>query len=160
MVNKTRIIYISAFTVIAAIVLSLVWSIALINQPSNTMPSRTNVKVGDAVVIADIADTVLSRTKGLSNVAILPDASGMLFVFKDKDIRSFWMKDMLISLDVLWIADGVVVGMQENIPYKSDDESVVRFKSEAPADMVLEVNAGWIAKNGIKIGDLIVVDSN
>jgi|TARA_Y100000310_G_scaffold55919_1_gene51251 hypothetical protein len=146
--------------VIAAIVLSLVWSIALINQPSNTMPSRTNVKVGDAVVIADIADTVLSRTKGLSNVAILPDASGMLFVFKDKDIRSFWMKDMLISLDVLWIADGVVVGMQENIPYKSDDESVVRFKSEAPADMVLEVNAGWIAKNGIKIGDLIVVDSN
>ncbi len=145
---------------IAAIVLSLVWSIALINQPSNTMPSRTNVKVGDAVVIADIADTVLSRTKGLSNVAILPDASGMLFVFKDKDIRSFWMKDMLISLDVLWIADGVVVGMQENIPYKSDDESVVRFKSEAPADMVLEVNAGWIAKNGIKIGDLIVVDSN
>ncbi|MDP6571464.1 MAG: DUF192 domain-containing protein [Patescibacteria group bacterium] len=124
------------------------------------MPSRTNVKVGDAVVIADIADTVLSRTKGLSNVAILPDASGMLFVFKDKDIRSFWMKDMLISLDVLWIADGVVVGMQENIPYKSDDESVVRFKSEAPADMVLEVNAGWIAKNGIKIGDLIVVDSN
>ena len=53
-----------------------------------------------------------------------------------------------------------LIGIQENIPFESDEVDVVRFKSETEADMALEVNAGWIAQNSVKIGDSIVLDMN
>ncbi len=118
-------------------------------------PESKNITVGGIVVSVEIADTVPLQMKGLSNRKSLAENNGMLFVYQDEIIRDFWMKDMEIPLDVIWIAEGVVVGFQENIPYQSDDGSVVRFKSDKPADQVLEVNAGWIDKNNIETGNTV-----
>ena len=92
MVNKTRIIIITLITVVVAFVLSWAASIALISQSSNTIPDQTMVMVGGAVVSVAVADTLPLQTKGLSDIALLPDGHGMLFVFPDKQIRNFWMK--------------------------------------------------------------------
>lgn len=114
------------------------------------------VKIGEASVIVEIADTLAAQQRGLSGRPSLGADSGMLFVYKDKTIRYFWMPNMRFPLDVLWIADGVVVGLQENIPYQVIDGSVPRFQSNVPVDMVLEVNAGWIRRYDIKVGDTVV----
>ena len=113
------------------------------------------IKIGDTSLTVEIAESLPSQERGLSGRASLAPDSGMLFVYKDKDIRYFWMPNMSFALDVLWIADGTVVGLQENIPYQADNGSIPRFQSNASVDMVLEVNAGWIAQNKAKIGDLL-----
>ncbi len=113
------------------------------------------ITVGTTSVIVEVADTPPKQTKGLSRRDMLAQGHGMLFVYSEKAERYFWMKDMRFPLDVLWIADDVVIGMQQNILYEPVQGQIVRFQSLKPADRVLEVNAGWIAENGVKIGDIV-----
>ncbi|MEK7164384.1 MAG: DUF192 domain-containing protein [Patescibacteria group bacterium] len=113
-----------------------------------------NIKIGVANVIVEIVESFRAQERGLSGRPSLAPDSGMLFVYKDKAIRHFWMPDMNFALDALWIADGTVVGWQEGIQPLTNG-SITRFQSNAPVDMVLEVNSGWISHNGIKIGDLL-----
>ncbi|MEK7125683.1 MAG: DUF192 domain-containing protein [Patescibacteria group bacterium] len=113
-----------------------------------------NIKIGNAGISVEIAESFRAQERGLSGRQSLGQ-SGMLFVYKDKAIRYFWMPDMNFALDALWIANGTVVGWQENIPFKAADGSIPRFQSNVPVDMVLEVNAGWIGKHGIKVGDRV-----
>lgn len=112
-------------------------------------------KVGEASVRVEVVESLSAQQRGLSGRASLAPDSGMLFVYKDKDIRHFWMPDMSFALDVLWITGGQVVGMQENIPFAAPDGSIPRFQSPVPVDMVLELNSGWIAQNKAKIGDKV-----
>lgn len=112
-------------------------------------------KIGAVSVNVEVVESLPAQQRGLSGRPSLSPDSGMLFVYKDKDIRHFWMPDMHFPLDVLWISDSAVVGLQENIPFASTNGSVPLFQSNVPVDMVLEVNAGWIAQNKAKIGDLL-----
>lgn len=114
------------------------------------------VKIGGAKLTVEVAATLPAQRQGLSNRVSLPSNGGMLFVYRDKDIRYFWMKDMRFPLDVLWLADGRVVGLQENIPPPAPGQEPFRFQSSLPADGVLEVNSGWIRKHNIKIGEQAV----
>ncbi len=107
--------------------------------------------VGNKVKV-EIAETFSQKLQGLSGRASLENDSGMLFVYPNKSILHFWMKDMNFPLDVVWMADGKVVGWQENIPPPAAGQ-ITRFQSNAPADMVLEVNAGWIAAHDLQSGD-------
>jgi uncharacterized protein len=121
---------------------------------------RKIIHIGDVELNIEIADTLVLKTRGLSNRDNLDENSGMLFVYDDKQIRNFWMKDVRFPIDILWINDGIVVGIQENIPHKLDNLDVVRFKSNMEVSMVLEVNKGWIAQNGIKTGDRVDIIDN
>lgn len=112
-------------------------------------------RIGEARVNAEVVESLPAQQRGLSGRESLAPDGGMLFVYPDKDIRHFWMPNMNFALDVLWIADGVVVGWQENIPFQSTDGSIPRFQSNVPVDMVLEINSGWIAQNKAKIGDKV-----
>ncbi|PIZ81306.1 MAG: hypothetical protein COY02_02720, partial [Parcubacteria group bacterium CG_4_10_14_0_2_um_filter_41_6] len=116
--------------------------------------------IGSLELSVAIADTARLQVRGLSDQDALCEDCGMLFVYDDSKIRRFWMKHMRFNLDVLWIDDGHVAGMQENIPFEPKNGQITRFQSEIVVNMALEVNAGWIAKNGVKIGDRVVVDSN
>ncbi|MBI2050444.1 MAG: DUF192 domain-containing protein [Parcubacteria group bacterium] len=118
----------------------------------------SSLRVGRATVSVEIADTRPSQVQGLSGRSSLPPGRGMLFVYGDARPRNFWMKDMRFPLDAIWIAGRTVIGIQENIPYQSEDGSIARFQSHKPADMVLEVNAGWVAGNGVKTGDVVELD--
>lgn len=158
MVSKTFKIFIILFFV-------LVFSIIIlfcfpIKQTDNLFQSARQIEINGAILNVEIAQTPLEQSTGLSNRDFLDASSGMLFVYGDKEIRNFWMKDMRFPLDVIWIANRVVVGVQENIPPKSEDGSVTRFQSSMPADAVLEVKAGWVSSNGVSIGDIIDTKSD
>src|SRR4051812_42406436 len=66
-------------------------------------PDQVQIALGTGSVAADIADTETLREKGLSGRQSLSDTQGMLFIFQEEGIHSFWMKDMLIPLDMIWL---------------------------------------------------------
>ena len=116
-----------------------------------------NIKIAEINIPVEIADTDEKRTKGLSGKSSLDEKSGMLFVFEKKGIIPiFWMKDMLIPIDMIWIREGKVVKIDKNVPAPvagTPDSKLVNYSPGTPIDYVLEVNAGFSDKFKIKTGD-------
>lgn len=85
-------------------------------------------------------------------------ADGMLFVFPSLGQTSFWMKDMKFDLDMIWIAQGKVVDIDQNVPKPAEGASLSELPSYSPSqpvDMILELPAGKVADWQIEIGDRI-----
>ena len=102
----------------------------------------------------DIANSVLSRQEGLMHRNDLADNDGMLFIFSEPDIRSFWMKDTYVPLSIAFADDdGVIINIEDMHPYEE-----VSTLSIAPATYALEMNRGWFKKNGIEPGHKIEVE--
>lgn len=117
-----------------------------------TLPEQ-RVEVRGVQVTAQIADDFEEHGKGLMFVKSMPKDKGMLFVWPEARERSFWMRNTFIPLDLLYANDGKVVSILEGA--KPHDET--GLPSGKPADMVLEVNAGWVKTHGVKVGDPIIV---
>ena len=84
---------------------------------------------------------------------------GMIFVFKEEGVRSFWMKNTLIPLDMVWINENKeVVDIFKNVqPCK---EKCKKITSDKKAKYVLEINAGQTESINLKIGDKLDFDIN
>lgn len=120
--------------------------------------TKKEVSVGNTKVKVDIADSETARRNGLSGRPSLNEDEGMLFVFGQKDILpSFWMKDMKIAIDIIWINDGKITKIDKNVPPPEgiEDKDLKLYNPDKPIDYVLEVNAGFSDKNGIKVGDSV-----
>ena len=103
-----------------------------------------------------VAKTPQEKETGLSQKTSLAQDSGMLFPFDTPDFYSFWMKNMKIAIDIIYINKDHVVTVFDNLqPPKSPDENLSIFKPDEPADKVLEINAGLSQKFGIKKGDKV-----
>lgn len=101
-----------------------------------------------------LTKTPKEKEIGLSEKTSLPQDTGMLFSFDKADFYSFWMKNMKISIDIIYINKNKIVTIFENVPApKSADENLSIYKPEEVADKVLEINAGLSQKYGIKKGD-------
>jgi len=109
----------------------------------------------EVVVNVEIADQPGERTLGLMNRDILEKDHGMLFIFEGEDYWSFWMKNTLIPLDLIFISDQyTIVDIKENFqPCKVDNCD--SYTSKKKAKYVLEVNSGFVKENNVKIGDKI-----
>ncbi|MCU0701511.1 MAG: DUF192 domain-containing protein [Myxococcaceae bacterium] len=97
----------------------------------------------------EVAATRDSRTRGLMWRYALPETAGMLFIFPREQPLSFWMRNTLIPLDMLFIdAKGKVVSIVEN----AEPRTLSSRPSTGPATYVLEVPGGTCAKKGLKAG--------
>ncbi len=115
-----------------------------------------NIDNNSVIVKVDIADSQDERAQGLSGRSVLGDYEGMLFIMPNEGYHGFWMKDMLISLDFLFLdSKGFIVGMKENVP-PCGSSVCNSFTSSVPFKYVIELNAGFIQKNGIDIGNSVV----
>ena len=114
---------------------------------------KINIAVGEKRVLVEVADTNEKRVRGLSGHKALADGEGMLFVFEKPDKYSFWMKEMLFPIDIIWIGeDFTIVDITENAEPSSYP---TLFTPKNEARYVLEVNAGFSEKYRISIGDMI-----
>ena len=104
----------------------------------------------------ELAETPEQRTKGLMFRESMSDREGMLFIFDNKASRSFWMKNTLISLDMIFIDEDMnVVEVKSNIqPCEADP---CPFYPSQPAMYVLEINAGLAEKKNIQVGSQVNV---
>jgi uncharacterized membrane protein (UPF0127 family) len=95
------------------------------------------------------------RNRGLMYRRELAEDRGMLFVFEDSQPRSFWMHNTCLPLDMLFVAeDGYITGILENVPTMNDDGRSIPCK----AKFVVEVNAGFCRKHGIKAGQKLKIE--
>ncbi len=110
---------------------------------------------GGKSVTAELAVTDEERARGLMfRRQILPD-QGMLFVFGEPGLHSFWMKNTLISLDILWLgADRRIIHIERNVPPCKEDPCP-SYGPDEPALYVLELIAGGADANGLHPGDRI-----
>lgn len=101
------------------------------------------------VVQVEIAATLPLRTRGLMWRTHLADGEGMLFAFPQDAEHSFWMRNTLIPLDMLFLdSEGRVVGIVAMAPPRSLDSRTVGV----PSRYVLEVPGGWTGRTGIRQG--------
>ena len=125
----------------------------------NKAEKRTEITVGNIKIQVEIAKTDVERREGLSKKESLGDEEGMLFVFPQMNIQPpFWMKDMSFPIDIIWIDDGKVVQIDEDIPApeaNAPDEELTLYTVNQPIDYVLEVKAGFVEKNNIEKGDSV-----
>ena len=110
---------------------------------------------GDRSLKVQVAATAFARHQGLSGVQLEGYSyDGMLFTYPSAEVRTFVMRDMQFALDFVWIRDGKIVALDQNVPpplSRSDDPEKVS-SNPLPVDMVLELPAGGIAKNDLFIG--------
>ncbi|PIQ78926.1 hypothetical protein COV81_03665 [Candidatus Peregrinibacteria bacterium CG11_big_fil_rev_8_21_14_0_20_41_10] len=99
----------------------------------------------------DIANTPETRKTGLMFVEKLTTNKGMYFIFDQPKTRNFWMKNTLIPLDIIFANNNTIISIQENVPPCQADPCPT-YPSTAPANQVLEINAGLSQKLNIKPG--------
>ena len=120
-------------------------------------PTTYRVTVGSTIVYAEAADTPAKREMGLMNRTYLNQDAGMLFIFPTPQQQSFWMKNMRIPLDIVFItADNHVLEIYASVPPCTSDPCTL-YTSSAPIKYALEVNSGFCARNGILSGDPVVI---
>jgi len=119
-------------------------------------PLGKKIIVNGHTISVELAITDAEKQKGLGERDSLAQDNGMLFVYQNKDRYGYWMKGMRFPLDYMWIDGNRVVDLSSNIPAPTAPGQVpVELAPKVPVDKVLEVNAGMIAKLGVKIGDTV-----
>lgn len=108
------------------------------------------------VIRVEVARTLDEQAVGLSGRGDIGD--GMIFCFKDHKVRNFWMLDMHVPVDMIWIENETVRGVADNVPIETDNDWTRRSSQDA-VNIVLEVPAGMAAELGIK-RDSTLKDAN
>lgn len=110
-----------------------------------------DITIGDKKYKVEIADTPEKQEKGLMGRKSLPEDQGMLFIYDEPQDLSYWMKDTLISLDIIFIDDDMeVVSVKQGQPMSEEPIT------EDDVQYVLEVNSN----SGIEEGDQLVVEDS
>ncbi len=100
----------------------------------------------------EIAQDDYSREKGLMYRRNMAENQGMLFIFDNEEPRFFWMKNTYISLDIIYVSSNkTIVSIQKSAIPLSEES----LPSNIAAKYVVEVNAGFVDRYGIKEGEKI-----
>ena len=143
------------------LVLSAVVVLISLIAPHNSVPNTSatpesslrTIRLAGQELRVSVVRTPEESAKGLSGRTGLGTGEGMLFVFDTEAIYRFWMKDMLFSIDILWLSGtGEVVYIQENA---SPETYPAVFTPHAPARYVLELPAGFVKDYTVAIGDIV-----
>ncbi|MFA6408479.1 MAG: DUF192 domain-containing protein [Candidatus Paceibacterota bacterium] len=118
---------------------------------TSLLPTAT---FGGVSLRIELATTTADRDLGLGGRDSVPDNYGMLFVFPKDDLYGFWMKDMLVPIDIFWLAPDVkgqigVVSMETGVATSSYPDV---FYPSTPARYVLETYAGFARDHSIATG--------
>ncbi len=103
-------------------------------------------------LMVEVADDTMERSIGLSLREDVGIYDGMLFYYRDSESRRFTMSGMQFSIDLIWILDNTIIGIEEDLPYDEVD-AVHRPYSPGPVNMVLEVKSDFLLDNELKVGD-------
>jgi len=132
---------------------------ALFGSGCAQMNNRPMVEINGKRYNIELAETPESRERGLMFRKEMPAESGMLFIFDDEEIRTFWMKNTYIPLDILYFDEGRrLVSAQLGVPPCGEQERCPTYPSAGPSKYVLELNAGESNNLNLKTGDLLRIE--
>ena len=135
------------------------------SQPAATenqgqmLPIRATATMGGETIQLEIAETPEQQALGLMFRDRLPDDRGMLFSFDPPRPVGFWMKNVRISLDMVFLREGEIRYIASNVPpcNKPAPECPAYGPPEA-IDGVIELRGGRAEELELKIGDRVTID--
>jgi uncharacterized protein len=133
---------------------AIVWSLLAGMAHADCRPDTIEVRSqgGVARFNIDVADSDAERSEGLMFRDRLPTSSGMLFVYDNPRHATFWMKNTLIPLDMLFADEkGVVTRIHEN----ARPQDLTQIDGGAGVQFVLEINGGLARRLGIGEGAVL-----
>ena len=135
------------------IVIVLLASVAVLASGCNNAAEFGQACLAEHCFNVELAENIEDQSRGLMFRESLAADAGMLFVFTEEQQPTFWMKNVLIPLDIIWLdADQRVVAFNENMSPCADNNCPAISPPEKIL-YVLEVNAGSAEKYGIKVGE-------
>ncbi|MGB0589859.1 MAG: DUF192 domain-containing protein [Myxococcota bacterium] len=132
----------------------------IVTPPAQATAVRLETESGVQRVSVELAVTPEARRKGLMGREVLAQGDGMLFVFDTESVQTFWMRNTLIALDMIFISgppsgEGAhVVGIVHGAPPHSTQLRSIK----KPSRFVLEVPGGWSRAHGLDAGDKVYFD--
>lgn len=163
------------FIIVILIILGYITYMFFSSNKNNNLTNgkdteRINITLGNKEIKAEVAKTQYQKAKGLMFRKELEKDTGMLFVFNLEAKHTFWMANTFIPLDIIWInKDKNIVHINENTPpcdnsksknialktIQNIKNSCTLYTPREKALYVLEINAGEVKENNIKLGDKI-----
>lgn len=139
--------------ILLVIVIIFVFYQKICNQQLTAKKNLVLEIVGKAKVsLIGVADTDKDRSLGLGGRQSLMANEGLLFVFPYLSRHTFWMKDMNFDLDFIWIANEKIVDITEKVSHLNQTQL---YSPQSVVDWVLEVNAGFVKRHQVVIGDQV-----
>jgi uncharacterized protein len=115
-----------------------------------TVPNGTTIQL-------EVARTPAQQAKGLMYRPALPNNRGMLFQFPSPQPVSFWMKNVPVSLDMVFLHKGVVKYIQSSAP-PCKSEPCPTYGPNTPIDTVIELRSGRAAELNLKVDDIVKIE--
>lgn len=120
------------------------------------LPITAKARIHDTWIQLEVARTPAQQQLGLMFRPELPGDRGMLFPMSPPQVASFWMKNCLISLDLIFLRDGKVVAIAPEAP-PCQTLPCPTYESGVPVDAVLELAGGRAAELGLKVNDPVEI---
>ena len=130
-------------------------------QPNSMQEVQIHTKKTSYNLLVEVSKSPKDLAQGLMERSSLTEQEGMLFVYDEDTNPSFWMKNMLIPLDILFIGnDGIIKHIEKEVPpCKVQDDQCIRYTALEPIRQVLELQSGFTSKYGVEIGDRVNLKS-
>lgn len=143
---------------------------------TNGIPDFTNVSIGGTTFNLEVVATDEKRFKGLSGRTEIPEKGGMIFVFPNTEQRYFVMRDCPITIDIIFLDAAMKVTATHEMkpePPRTEAEKIIdprlqsnqqyeerlkKYHSRFPAQYVIELREGSLAKLGLKEGQKLEID--
>ena len=115
--------------------------------------------VNNQTFILEKAITIEEKQQGLMFRKFLPENKGMIFIFDGEETQTFWMKNTLIPLDIIFLDKNLrIVNIKEDVqPCRSDPCEM--YPSIVPAQYVIELNGKTVQEIGLNKGDIIHINN-
>jgi uncharacterized membrane protein (UPF0127 family) len=147
---------------LALLVALIIFMVSMMIAPVATEPVNYSQSVGGTVTLqgpsgpvslgVELATTPEQHSQGLMDRESLPEGEGMLFIFGSDQPRSFWMKNTLIPLDMIFINSSLeIVSIIEDAQPCGPSRCPLQ-NSGLPSMYVLEANAGFVQEHGLSPG--------
>lgn len=128
-----------------------------LNGPGQLLPVTATAEIKGLMFELEVARTPQEQALGLMFRSDLPDNRGMLFPFETARRTSFWMKDVPVALDMVFIRDGEVIAIAPSVPPCPDLPCPSYGPGNEIVDSVLELRSGRAAEIGLQAGDSVII---
>ena len=119
-----------------------------------TLPISAQATIAGSTIKLEVARTPKQQATGLMYRSALGDDQGMLFPFDPPQVVGFWMKNVLIPLDMIFMRDGEVKMIAASVP-PCNTNPCPAYRSKTAINQVIELRGGRAASLGLKVGDRV-----
>jgi uncharacterized protein len=125
---------------------------------AQALPVGATVVLGGETIQLEVTRTVEEQAMGLMYRTSLADDRGMLFSFSPARPVQFWMKNVVISLDMVFLHEGAIVGIAADVPpCRSEPCPTYSPGFDRVVDQVIELRGGRAAELGLAVGDRVLL---